>query len=119
MVQATLVLGEGDASVVDPIITETVDKDGKHYSWAFWCPGCEEAHQFKTPPWTFNRSMTKPTVRASILVRGGKGSVKGTNRRCHLYVTDGQIKFLTDCTHALKGQTVPMVPMPWEDEDDG
>jgi hypothetical protein len=25
---------------------------------------------------------------------------------CHSFVRDGQIQFLGDCTHALKGQTV-------------
>jgi len=25
---------------------------------------------------------------------------------CHSFVTDGRIQFLTDCTHALAGQTV-------------
>lgn len=27
---------------------------------------------------------------------------------CHTFVTDGKINFLSDCTHELAGQTVPM-----------
>ena len=27
---------------------------------------------------------------------------------CHLYLKDGQIQFLADCTHSLAGKTVPM-----------
>ena len=31
---------------------------------------------------------------------------------CHYSTTDGRIQFLGDCTHALKGTTVDMVPEP-------
>ena len=31
---------------------------------------------------------------------------------CHSFVTDGRIRFLGDCTHALKGQTVPIPEWP-------
>ena len=31
---------------------------------------------------------------------------------CHSFVSDGQWQFLGDCTHALAGQTVPVVPIP-------
>jgi hypothetical protein len=36
------------------------------------------------------------------------------SHRCHFFVRDGQIQFLEDCHHNLKGKTVPM-----EDLDDG
>jgi len=29
---------------------------------------------------------------------------------CHSFITDGQIKFLGDCTHELAGQTVALKP---------
>lgn len=88
----------------------------------FWCPGCEGYHSPRvrmpanpTPEeiadqqanrhglWTWNGDVEKPTIRASILI--------GANRpeyRCHSYVTDGQIEFLQDCYHHLKGQTVDL-----------
>lgn len=31
---------------------------------------------------------------------------------CHSYVTDGQVQFLSDCTHVLAGQTVPLPEIP-------
>jgi hypothetical protein len=31
-------------------------------------------------------------------------------RRCHLFIRDGALQFLSDCTHKLAGQTVDMVP---------
>jgi hypothetical protein len=33
--------------------------------------------------------------------------------RCHVFITNGQIQFLDDCTHALKGQTVPIPAWPY------
>ena len=32
--------------------------------------------------------------------------------RCHSFVRNGSIEFLDDCTHALKGRTVPMEELP-------
>jgi hypothetical protein len=31
--------------------------------------------------------------------------------RCHIFVRDGKIQFLNDCTHELAGKTVPMEPL--------
>ncbi|MDO7235351.1 hypothetical protein Q5M68_18790 [Acinetobacter baumannii] len=31
--------------------------------------------------------------------------------RCHLFLTEGKIQFLTDCHHELAGLTVDMVPI--------
>lgn len=75
-----------------------------NYHW-FHCPGCDEHHAFNDGPggWTFNRDYEKPTVRNSVLVTGG---VSGTV--CHSFVTDGEIRFLDDSTHALAGQTVEL-----------
>lgn len=33
---------------------------------------------------------------------------------CHSFVRAGKIEFLGDCTHALKGQTVPLPDWPCE-----
>jgi hypothetical protein len=71
---------------------------GDHY--LFFCPGCQRAHFFDSR-WTFNGDLVKPSFRASLSVPG-----------CHSFVTNGMIQFLPDSTHALAGQTVPMVP--WE-----
>jgi hypothetical protein len=101
----------------------------------FWCPGCDEAHGpivrlpddgSPSPLWSWNGDSDRPTLSPSIRVAG---TVPVTNdeadrimrgepfepipRLCHSFVTDGQIQFLSDCTHALAGQTVP-IPK-WED----
>jgi hypothetical protein len=90
-------------------VSKLVDTDGNDAGWVFWCPGCEHAHRFTVPPWTFNGDLCKPTVQGSILVRyDGEDDGKPVHQRCHLFVTDGKLRFLEDCTHRLRGQTVPM-----------
>lgn len=79
-------------------------------SWIFWCEGCGCAHGIDSR-WTFNGDVRRPTITPSILAIGEK--------RCHIYVTNGEIRYLADSEHALAGQTVRMTRLPWEDGDDG
>lgn len=97
---------------------------------AFWCPGCDEAHAVAVDGsrgWRWNGDADKPTITPSVLVRSGhyvpghggqcwckhdaehpddpSGCTCGV---CHSFVTDGEIRFLGDCTHALAGKTVPL-----------
>lgn len=87
------------------------------------------------PRWTWNGDVNKPTFTPSILVtwtepfnqdnpealkkdlaaaalrrQAGEQKVNlpSVDKRCHSFVTDGNIQFLADCTHALAGQTVPL-----------
>lgn len=104
----------------------------------FWCPGCAQMHVIPVAlvhnpgaNWGWNGSMEAPTFTPSILVRTGhhvpgwQGPNCWCNSKdpdgedwgfgcgiCHSFVTDGQIQFLGDCTHALAGQTVPLLPRP-------
>lgn len=81
----------------------------------FWCPGCKQEHPYyisqshdgaQHPVWQYNNNPDKPTFEPSLLVLG---------KRCHLYVRDGMIQFLTDCEHEFAGQTVAMIP--WDESD--
>ena len=81
-----------------------------HPDFLFWCPGCECAHGIWTTRrnsqnalWTFDGDLQKPSFQPSLLIRSERGV-------CHSFVKEGQIIFLTDCTHALAGRTVPMEP---------
>jgi ribosomal protein L37E len=74
----------------------------------FECPGCGYGHAFHSPRWTWNGSFDKPTFRPSLLV-----NQHDPKTRCHSFVTDGQIRFLNDSHHALKGRTVDLPD--WED----
>lgn len=72
----------------------------------FMCPGCNELHAIDAT-WSFNGDLNKPTIRPSVLVRGwlNKSIPSGT---CHSFITDGNIEFLHDCSHNLRGKTVEL-----------
>jgi hypothetical protein len=74
----------------------------------FYCPGCKQYHQISDAPggWTFNGDFEKPTISPSILVNGS-GACPSVPR-CHSFVREGMIQFLSDCTHELAGQTVEL-----------
>jgi hypothetical protein len=77
----------------------------------FFCPGCRCGHWFKTtggrPRWTWNGDFERPTILPSILV---DVPAHGDTPRlvCHSFVESGNIRFLSDSTHELRGQTVPL-----------
>ena len=58
--------------------------------------------------WDFNGNFDKPTFTPSIKVEGYNDDSKPFV--CHSFVTDGNIQFLPDSTHALAGKTVPLEP---------
>ena len=98
----------------------------------FWCPGCESMHAVTVAPstdaWGFNGDYDRPTFTPSVLVTSGHYAPGWSGKscwctynaehadepsgfkceRCHSHVTDGRIKFLGDCTHALANQTVEL-----------
>jgi hypothetical protein len=95
-------------------------QDGLGRSFLFWCPGCKKPHPYRvlrhpnepvnTPVWDFNGDVERPTFSPSLLVNAsGK-----YGKRCHLFLTDGQLQFCSDSEHALAGQTVPCPD--WDDE---
>lgn len=54
-----------------------------------------------TPNWTWNGDTEKPTIKPSILTTT-------SDYRCHTWVNDGMVQFLSDCTHEHKGKTLPL-----------
>jgi hypothetical protein len=92
-------------------------KSGAQY-W-FICPGCREAHAIGDT-WDFNGDFDRPTFNPSFLTwndpnpQAREGSKFRTGWRCHSYIRDGQMQFLSDCTHALAGETVEIPP--WDDD---
>ena len=100
-------------------------------SLMFHCPGCGEWHRVTVgegprPRWGWNGSGDAPTFTPSILVKSGhfvQPNGKHCDKSgdpdwpcdcicCHSFVTDGRIQFLSDCTHALAGQTVDLPDWP-------
>ncbi len=82
--------------------------------YRFECPGCGDYHAPYVHPyknesgatWKFNEDLDKPTFSPSILVQ-----VKFKDRQtkiCHSFITDGRIRFLSDCTHSLASKEVEL-----------
>jgi hypothetical protein len=93
----------------------------------FYCHGCRSGHAFHVridggePSWTFNGDTEQPTFHPSLKISGtatpteddlvkilSGTPVEPVPTLCHLFVENGKIRFLDDCTHPLRGQTVDM-----------
>lgn len=113
-------------------------EDGMLLFWCPGCDGAHGIKHGAGagPRWSWNSDVDKPTFQPSILVRGHDFTPKGrtdfqawldlpegqrpahpksfkyegVDTVCHSFVTDGRIQFLSDCTHALAGQTVDLEP---------
>jgi hypothetical protein len=77
--------------------------------------------------WQFDGNLEAPTFSPSILVTGiqpltedeyaqiaAGEKIEPRPLRCHTFVRAGQIQYLGDCTHDLRGQTVPLPDLPAE-----
>lgn len=107
---------------------------------SYWCQGCEEVHHVRVPGWTFDGNLEAPTFSPSVLVTCGhyapgwvgpkcwctynaELTAKGEEpsafecSRCHTFITGGMVQFLSDCSHALAGQTLPLPDLPPELQD--
>jgi hypothetical protein len=100
-------------------------------NYSFYCPGCCRSHaiQVRTdggqPSWSFDGDMERPTFTGSILTSGVRAPTDAEAARilagehiaftpvtCHSFVEAGKIRFLDDCTHGLRGQTVALPDWP-------
>jgi hypothetical protein len=104
----------------------------------FRCPGCNDFHSVHIAPDAhyWNGSADRPTFSPSIMVTTGHfmpGHKQGAGcwctynaahpreptsfkcQRCHSFVFNGEIRFESDSTHALAGQTVELPD--WRLED--
>ena len=108
----------------------TTDGDETYQSLYFWCPGCEQirggekyggAHSLPVTPttkktfWEFDGNLELPTLSPSILTRGHFYTGPDTPAReyvCHSFLKAGIFQFLSDCTHSLANQFVPIPDLP-------
>lgn len=81
--------------------------EGQHGGWMIFCPACQCGHLFDER-WTFNGDVEKPTFSPSMLVNATLHATHPHMPRCHSFVNNGRIQFLTDCSHDMKGQTVDL-----------
>ncbi len=92
-----------------------------------WCPGCGYGHEIDTEQpngsgakWSFDGNMDSPTFTPSVNIRTGRYADPNYKPEpghdhssvCHYNITAGRIVFHGDCTHGLKGQTVPLPEIP-------
>ena len=86
-------------------------------AWRFECPGCKWSHVIDDS-WEFNGDLEHPTFSPSYLAWNDPNpnalpeyDPDGRYRngfRCHSFIREGRIEFLSDCTHELAGQTVDL-----------
>lgn len=106
----------------------------------YWCDGCDCHHSIRWgvgdgPRWTWNSEVNKPTFSPSVLYKREMWvpPVTPSNLEewkknpwpqekqmfiCHTFITDGMVQYLDDCSHHLKGQTVPIPVMPGYNKDE-
>lgn len=104
----------------------SVDANGIVYeTLMFACPGCiaggpdgydgihtlpvNTKEEIGKPVWTWDGNREAPTLSPSILTHG---SENGLYSRCHSFLRNGVFEFLTDSTHPLAGQKVPIPDLP-------
>jgi hypothetical protein len=89
-------------------------KQGNPIGWIFWCPGCGEHHGF-TSKYTVMGLEDGATATTAVFVNSEQQP--GVPRLCHAFIANGALIFLPNCTHALAGQTVPlMTERAWKQE---
>lgn len=110
-----------------------VSEDWAPEGYLFKCPGCGNDHiaiikrradNPNGPEWTFDGNMGKPTFNPSFLTKYTRRITDDEHARimageklnipqsvCHIFVRNGQIQYLSDCTHGYAGKTIDMVDM--------
>jgi len=101
----------------EPAAPPAVAELGENGGLIYWCPGCREIHTVPTQHakdtnpirWQFNDDLIRPTLSPSVRHLENPGQ----RTACHYFVRDGRIEFCSDSAHGLAGQSVPLLPDPW------
>ena len=105
--------------LVDQVAVSRPNIDGST-RLLLWCPGCADLHQIYyvgengvVPEvcWEFDGNFAAPTISPSLSVGWTNGRT-GEENVCHSFIRSGQWEYLSDSTHLLAGQTVPLGPLP-------
>jgi hypothetical protein len=91
-------------------MSKAILKRVENLGYSFYCPGCKGVHLVDVDmpnqwgaQWSFNGDMQSPTFSPSVHIVG----------KCHSFVNSGKIQFLSNCSHALAGQTVDLAAWPY------
>lgn len=105
---------------VSRVLRSYTDANGrKGYGW--WCPGCKHMHYVPTdggsrPVWGFDNNLESPTFTPSYreyipaMPTHPRLECRVERTTCHCFVRSGQIEFLNDSRHELRGLH-PMVDL--------
>lgn len=99
---------------------------GSGFSLSWYCPGCEMPHSINHQPghgptWTWTGGVDNPTFWPSVDCEGSVPSDDPEKfddpkfdipYKCHVWVKEGMIQYLDDCSHKLRNQTVAMPDWP-------
>lgn len=90
--------------------------------WMIRCQACQW-HEFpkigqSSANWSFNGDMERPTFSPSMNQMTNSPDSKYYNpecesSRCHFILREGIIQYCDDCTHELRGQSLPL--QPWDE----
>jgi len=88
---------------------EYIDSKGQsHTNLIWWCPGCDKYHVVSPEKHSWNGSMDKPSFSPSLLCNPPDHNPP----LCHSWMTDGVIKYLSDCEHSLANKEIEIPDIP-------
>ena len=87
--------------------------------YGYFCPACKYRHWTRILDsdnegytiWDFNGDIDNPTFSPSVKHTTEYGEPHRPDKICHYYIINSEIRYETDCTHELAGQTIPMIPI--------
>lgn len=72
----------------------------------FYCPGCKSIHSVNDF-WIVD--LVSVSINPSILTNGKESFNDPLAPRCHLFIRNGKLVYLCDCTHEYANMTVEMI----------
>ncbi len=98
-------------------VEQDTSAQGTITAWIFYCPACQHPHAFYPGAWTLvNDNLETPTFTPELINKYPDDMYKKYPNfppyLCKLSITDGYITYSPDCTHSLKGSTIPMIDLP-------
>lgn len=98
--------------------------EGSPGGLAHYCPACKQMHLFSLDgynssgaKWRWDGSVEAPSFIPSMNIRCNMPGMDGYqpdagSSVCHYYLSGGMIGFLPDCTHEMRGLSVPLPDLP-------
>lgn len=116
-----LIEWNGQQMEVDPEQRVFIFDEAEHKTAMLYMPGLPCPVQIRVsgphPVWDWNGDVYNPTFSPSILTRLPWGP-KGKEIRNHVFVRNGRIQYLSDCSHKYAGKAMVELPKlcDWPDD---